>query len=196
MKTKKSVSFNEKVAVQRVLHIDNYTDQEMKDCWFGPTDYKKTRDDCITALKLIKLNKIVTGCCTRGLEKWMDGNNKTRKRRQISVMAVMDEQYSQCLQAEKKQETSYLIYDDVKFREVYRRHTDVAVTIAYSMGRIDEIELTALGSAKKKSNRKKKPPTVKTTDTNKINPFQRRLTSFTRRQVQVSPIVAMPMAAR
>lgn len=195
MKTRKSVSFNEEVAVQRVLHIDNYTNQEMKDCWFGPTDYKKIRDDCITTLKLIKLNKNFTGCCTRGLEQWMDGNNKTRKRRQISVLAVMDEQYSQCLQAEKKQEISYLIYDDVKIREVYRRHTDIAVDIAYSMGRIDEIRLTALGSGNKKSNRKKKSPTVKTTDTNKRNPFQRRL-RFIRRQAQVSPIVTMRMAAR
>ena len=190
-KTKKSVSFNEEVAVQRVLHIDDYTDQELKECWFVPTDYKKIREECILALKLIKL-KIFTGC-TRGLEKWIDGN-KTKKRRQIAVLAVLDEQFSQCLEAEKKQELSYLIYDDVKFREVYRRHTDVAVDIAYSMGRIDE--LTAMGSSKKKSNRKKRSSsTIKTTttaDTNIRNLFQRRL-SFTR-QVRVSPIVAMRMA--
>ena len=146
-----SVSFNEKVAVQRVLHIDNYTDQEINDCWFGPTDYEKIRDECMTALKLIKLSSF-TGC-TRGLEKLMDGN-KRRKICQIAVLAVMDEQYLQCLQAEKKQELSYLIYDDAKLREVYRRHTDVALDMAYSMGRIDE--LTALSLVKKKSNRKKK----------------------------------------
>ena len=136
LKSENSVSFNEVAKALRVLHANDYTDQERDECWFTPTDYKKIRQDSMRASKLIKC-KLFTGCA-RGLERWADGG-KTRKRRQMALWAVLDEQYEQCLQVEKQEDLSSFIYDDIKFREVYRRHTDVAVDIAYSLGRIDEI---------------------------------------------------------
>ena len=113
------------------------------------------------ASKLIKC-KLFTGCA-RGLERWADGG-KTRKRRQMALWAVLDEQYEQCLQVEKQQADGlipYLIYDDIKFREVYRRNTDVAVDIAYSLGRIDEIYALATSTEKKSRRRKDSKTKIK-----------------------------------
>ena len=194
MKAKTPVSFYEHVKVQHVLHFNDYTDQERKECWFTPSEYKQIHHGVTTAIKLINC-KLFTGCA-RGLEKWSDGG-KARKRRQLAVWAVLDEQYEQCLQAEERGEgLSYLIYDDIKFRKVSRRHTDVAVDIAYSMGRIDK--LSVLGLTEKKSSRRKrsssssnssKESTAKDTNMNSTL-FQRtseRRLSFTPRHVQVSP---------
>ena len=150
LKAEKSVSFNEVVKVEQVLHANDYTDKEKEECWFTPTDYKKIRHELMKSIKLIKC-KLFTECA-RGLEECSDGR-KTRNRRQMAIWAVLDEQYEQCLQVEKQEDKSYLIYDDVKFRKVYRRHTKVAEDIAYSMGRIDEISASA--STEKKSKRRK-----------------------------------------
>ena len=194
MKAEKSVSFNEVVKVEPVLHVSEYTDQEKAECWFTPTDYIKIRHDVLKAIKLIKC-KLFTGCA-RGLEKWADGG-KTRKRRQMALWAVLDEQYEQCLQVEKQQGLSYLIYDDVKFREVYRMYTDIAVVIAYSMGRIDEI--SALASTESKSRRRKEPSISSTNskkstdkDTNVNTSLQRtaKRRLSVKRHIQVSPLFA------
>ena len=177
--------------------------------------------DVMTAIKLFKCNykcsQFSTGMYTRGLERWSDTGKTTHKRRQIALWAVLDEQYQQCLKAEKQggDMLSYLIYDDNKFREVYSKHTYIASDIAYSMGRIDELSALNCYSTppEKKSNRRrkrsssnssssssndgKKSTAGKDTTNAKDKTFFRRTTTeqgrrlrFTTRHVlQVSPIV-------
>ena len=181
MNAKKSVSFNEEVKALRVLHANDYTDQEKKNCWFTPTDYKKIRQDSMRASKLIKC-KLFTECA-RGLEECSDGR-KTRNRRQMAIWAVLDEQYEQCLQVEKQEDKSYLIYDDVKFREVYRMYTDIAVVIAYSMGRIDEI--SALASTESKS-RRRKEPSISSTNSKKSTDKDTNVNTSLRRTAKRNP---------
>ena len=97
LKAENSVSFNEVVKVKLVLHVNDYTDQEKEECWFTPTDYKKIRHDVITAIKPFQCNykcsAFSTGTYTRGLERWSDMGKTTRKRRQNTLWAVLDEIY-------------------------------------------------------------------------------------------------------
>ena len=64
--SKKSVNFHERVIVRPILHVDDYTDEEWKKCWYLPTDKARRKDEIRAALRSIQEGKF--GGCARGLE--------------------------------------------------------------------------------------------------------------------------------
>lgn len=133
--TKKSVHFYERVIVRPVLHVDDYTDEEWKNCWYLPIDKARRKDEIRVALRGL-LEGNFKGCA-RGLEKMAD-KGWTKERRNIAIRDVLDEQEAQKAKA-KANNQEKVIYDSLKFRMVYRPHSRAARQVAHSLGKIDEM---------------------------------------------------------
>jgi len=133
-----SVSFHEVVMVRPILHLADYTDDEISDCWFGKADKLKTKQDLLKTLKLLKAGNNTSIVASRGLEKFCDGG-KARESRRTSIREVLNEQESQRQRANTTSGSS-IVYDLSKFRKAYKPHSRAARHVAYAVGKIDEME--------------------------------------------------------
>ena len=147
-KKKKSVSFNEVVMVRSVLHLDDYSDQEMLATWFVMEDKQLIKADILNTLRLVKDGKFHG--CTRGLEKLSDGG-RTRERRLVSIRDVLEEQKQQ--RKLHKSKNGEIVYDHSKLRKAYKPHSRAARHVAHAVGKIDEmaaasqrVEIPAFGT--------------------------------------------------
>jgi hypothetical protein len=142
----KSVAFDEVVMVRPVLHLSDYTDQEVANTWLQLSDKQRTKIDVLNTLKLAKEaasndkdNKDAVS--TRGLEKLTDGG-RTRERRRISIREVLEEQESQRSVFKAKfsrKSKEPLVYDTAKFRKAYKPHSRAARHVAHAVGKMDEM---------------------------------------------------------
>lgn len=145
---KKSVSFHEVVMVRPVLHLADYTDQEMHASWFGLEDKQKIKRDILNTLKMVREGNFQG--CTRGLEKLSDGG-RSRERRRLSVQDVLEEQQNQrnnhsssvglSSRLSKNNGNGKIRYDASKFRKVYKPHSRAARHGAHAVGKIDEMSV-------------------------------------------------------
>lgn len=129
---KKSVSFCEVVIVRPVLHLTDFTDQEIIDSWYILADKQRIKSEILSTLRRYKeeqklmnnssnndsFSSLLSSSsdsssssssnttieyCTRGLEKLSDGG-RARERRRISIREIIQEQESQrALYAETKE---------------------------------------------------------------------------------------------
>lgn len=136
---KKSVHFFERVIVRPVLHVDDYTDEEWKQCWYLPTDKVRRKDEIRAALRCLQEGKF--GGCARGLEKMAD-NGITKERRAVAIREILDEQEAQRARATANNQDT-VVYDALKFRLAYRPHSRAARHVAQAMGKIDEMAATS-----------------------------------------------------
>lgn len=137
--SKKSVNFYERVIVRPILHVDDYTDEEWKKCWYLPTDKARRKDEIRAALRSIQEGKF--GGCARGLEKMAD-NGVTKERRATAIREILDEQEAQRARARANNEDT-VVYDTVKFRLAYRPYSRASRHVAQAMGKIDEMAATS-----------------------------------------------------
>ena len=134
--------------VRPVLHLADYTDQEMYASWFVLGDKQQIKADIISTLKQVKEGKF--NGCTRGLEKLSDGG-RARERRRVSIREVLEEQEQQRKlhnksggggsNKDKDQNNSGIVYDMGKFRKAYKPHSRAARHVAHAVGKIDEMSV-------------------------------------------------------
>lgn len=96
-KLTRSVTFKNVVRAKKILHIDDYTEDDIKKCWYAHYDFANMR--CIAridAQMLEKGNRLNPNQCTEGLRIYTASGRKTRRRnvrRGISI--VLEEQMLQ-----------------------------------------------------------------------------------------------------
>mmetsp|Transcript_10727 Transcript_10727/g.15784 ORF Transcript_10727/g.15784 Transcript_10727/m.15784 type:complete len:237 (-) Transcript_10727:304-1014(-) len=129
----KSVSFFPGVSVREVLHVNDYTDDEMILTWYRGEDYQKIKMSFYHVVQ-----KISSGCwrgdtdqeTSRGLEyRHMEGSNRRKTNKLNGLMAVLDEQERQWKEG---------FEDDESIRAVYHMVTVDCAQSAYLMGINDE----------------------------------------------------------
>eukprot|EP00534_Pseudo-nitzschia_fraudulenta_P000068 CAMPEP_0201124724 /NCGR_PEP_ID=MMETSP0850-20130426/16810_1 /ASSEMBLY_ACC=CAM_ASM_000622 /TAXON_ID=183588 /ORGANISM="Pseudo-nitzschia fraudulenta, Strain WWA7" /LENGTH=316 /DNA_ID=CAMNT_0047392319 /DNA_START=24 /DNA_END=974 /DNA_ORIENTATION=+ len=157
--TKKSVCFQDDVTYRPVLHIADYKAGEIANTWYTPKEYDGIKADILKTLGLMKSgsfvedgeastkkvkkhkknSKKILNCSSRGLENYTSKGSlreSVRSERQNAVWAVLDEQDAQVERAESMGMT-YLVYDHVAFRVVYKRLTKGSIQNARLHGKFD-----------------------------------------------------------
>ena len=147
---RKNVSFDEVVMVRPVLPLEQYTDQEIISSWYLPIEKQRMKQEIASIIKVVKKKNEKSGkkFNVRGLE-WLAAKDKTReRRRKASIIEVLNEQRVQRnnfanqtdFDLDDSDRSTMMIYDFASFRKVYRRHSRAAMQMAYTMGKIDEVE--------------------------------------------------------
>ena len=127
--------------VRPVLHITEYTDQEVRALWMVEEDRKRIKADILNTFVMVK--RVREGKfrgCTRGLEHLSDGG-RHRERRNISIREVLEEQERQRKIHKDNNKTNNndgIVYDTARFQKVYKPHSRAARYQAHAIGKIDE----------------------------------------------------------
>ena len=146
------VRFNSKVKVKSTKHLKNYTNKQIKACWYSRDEYHNIKKALFLTVEVMTKTSSLSQSsfsssalalyCFRGLEKVsVKGGLKysTRMRRQNAIRSVLDEQYEQCKQYEEAvlQQQRTIMYDVNKIKNIYRYHTRISETNSYTMGVFD-----------------------------------------------------------
>jgi hypothetical protein len=142
--SEKNVSFDEVVMVRPVLPLDMYTDNEIADCWYFPTDKKRFSQEILHTLKKVKARESLEGCTVRGLEKYSQMGKSQEERRKFSIKVVLEEQETQRALVNGD---SSLVYDTTKMRKAYRKLSKSAQNLANAIGKLDEMEASSQKAA-------------------------------------------------
>lgn len=162
---KKSVAFNEVVMVRPVLHLAEYTNEEMVASWYMLADKKRMKKEIMKALKkgkqdeeemmsnmnaswssmgsLSSLNSTDSDeeeYSLRGLERLQDGG-KSRDRRRASIRGVLEEQEAQRAAHKKVNKGEPCLWDLSRFRKIYRPFSKDARSLAQTFGQEDREEI-------------------------------------------------------
>jgi hypothetical protein len=139
MSPRKSVSFNMNVRLRLIQHINDYSVEEERACWYSREDYTEMSNDVRCTVNMIEeAERNSTNvfddvqCCRRGCEKWTrKGATRTLTRRRKAITAVLSEQYAQVAQYGSLDEYRLLAiaYHIISYRSQQS---------AYSMGLDDE----------------------------------------------------------
>ena len=144
------VAFHEFVIIRPSLHLVDYTNQEIIDCWYDLEDKQRIVDDIRSAIKQSKTSsssecvgssssKKLIDCCTRGLEKHLDGG-RARERRRVSIREILEEQESQRSLHNEGTKDKPFVCDTTKLRQVYKLHSQPAHHASYVVAKIDELD--------------------------------------------------------
>ena len=158
---KKSVDFDEVVMVRPVLHLADYTNEEIVNSWYLIEDKKRMKKEIMRALKKVKqdeaelmsnmnaswssmgsltsvnsLDSDEEEYCLRGLERLQEGG-KSRDRRRASIREVLKEQEAQRAVHKKVNKGEPCLYDATRFRKIYRSFSKDARDMAQTLGQED-----------------------------------------------------------
>jgi len=96
---RKRVSFCPVALVRHTLHINDYSLEEVKACWYDATDSKRIKHDVLHAAKLLSkglLEQDTNDYCRRGLEGCLKSYASARVKTRMAVQnVVFDEQHLQ-----------------------------------------------------------------------------------------------------
>ena len=137
----KALCFNQEVVVHKYLHIDDYSDKEIRNTWYDAYEMSAigtTNRETLYAM-ISHGDKVSTGCtsfhdenrfCSRGLETWVGIRaQQKRERRTRAYDAVLDEQDFQW---------EHGIFDEERIAREYVKTTRESRTIAREMALRDE----------------------------------------------------------
>ena len=65
---KKRVRFSKLDTVFEIPHINDMSDEEIEDCWFGPAEFRSIRVECMDTVKEVDAGKQNEGYFLRGLD--------------------------------------------------------------------------------------------------------------------------------
>jgi hypothetical protein len=130
-KSPRSVSFAPQVDSQSSLHLNDYTEEEIKTSWYSNDEYKMVKLACRVTVSVVAQGELLPpDQCFRGLEHKTKEGMQTRMMSQIhSLSAVMDEQDRQRKEGEQ---------DDVHLALVYMNDTAQCMAAAHCMGLNDQ----------------------------------------------------------
>mmetsp|Transcript_4318 Transcript_4318/g.4761 ORF Transcript_4318/g.4761 Transcript_4318/m.4761 type:complete len:270 (+) Transcript_4318:147-956(+) len=135
-KKSKSVRFFPHVTVREVLHVNEYTDEEVYLSWYRRSDFQKMKQSFILIIQ-----KLENGCwpgdtlheTARGLEhRTREGSQRRKLRKLKGLMAVLDEQERQWMERTK---------DVEKISRSYMRFTVTAIHAARVIAQKDRQEV-------------------------------------------------------
>jgi hypothetical protein len=133
-RSRKAVSFSRAVTAYKVIHINDYTEEEIAATWNGRSELMAIKMNILETLSRMKEDSRNTydsdGYCPRGLEHLTDeGAVNRRRRRETAIDAVLEEQE---LQYEDN------MHDELLIADIYSRHTHFSRTFARVVGLADE----------------------------------------------------------
>jgi hypothetical protein len=114
-KAERTVSFCATVNIRFSLHINDYTNYEVDNCWFAPGDYKEMKRETRYTVDLIERNIKFEEeqCCRRGLERRTEEATAVRlAERAAATGAVLDEQDIQTDEGIYDPEMIAIVYAD------------------------------------------------------------------------------------
>ncbi|KAG7359784.1 hypothetical protein IV203_034882 [Nitzschia inconspicua] len=146
-KDQRSVSFKTKVLVRRIMHLSDYTKQEVGACWYDRADMERIKKHAKYTLKQFRLQKVGVECsefdslfeddklCLRGLEGYMEREMIRKLRRRYEsidiVLALQNQQYDH----------NSSVVNAETIARAYARATETSNRIARGWGIVYEHEL-------------------------------------------------------
>lgn len=100
---KKAVSFGDSFEVCPVMSRNDYSEEEVKACWYSSEDYEKITMDCLKVIKKLQQARAIDHekYCVRGLERMTtratDRRNLIRLKAYIAVLEEQDAQHDEGL---------------------------------------------------------------------------------------------------
>jgi len=96
LKAKRSrVAFRKSVTARRALHLKDFTDEEIRNCWLSVEELEICSQDIIRTIELVS-NGCDQECCRRGTEqRTQEGNMKRQRNKKMAWLAVLQEQEAQ-----------------------------------------------------------------------------------------------------
>ena len=125
----KGVSFSPTVLVRKTTHLNDYSEQELSQCWYSTDEYHKIRRDCLYQVEALNLGKTLDGrkYCSRGLEgHTTDGAFIKARTRKAAIDIVLFAQYEEG------------IYDEDNIAVLYRQMTAECREYAILVGQRDQ----------------------------------------------------------
>jgi hypothetical protein len=114
---RKQVTFSGHFRGVYILHIDDYTDEELFSTWYGPEDRKQIAEDIRQTLAKMESGKELAQqeddehFCRRGLESRTENGASTKKHvRLAAINAVLDEQEAQDCQGVSNEQLISEVY--------------------------------------------------------------------------------------
>jgi hypothetical protein len=149
---KKSVSFDPSVKVYRTLHINDYTDKQVKATWYSPSEQSKMKSSAINIVRRMEQStdrpRESDVFCTRGLEYFtVSGQERRKRRRQEAWDAVLRTQDLIVYKQENNLSSDDDCDDDYQqiIADVYAEYTIASQRVARVMGMADEHFVISLG---------------------------------------------------
>ena len=131
--TKKSVSFNKTAEVHEIIHVNNYTDDEIDAAFYSDSDYQMMKADIRFTVHLMVSNSLQDDddtYCRRGLEHHAPEGARRRKfNREMAFCAVLDEQDFQWEQE---------MHDSESIAEIYALETVHCQSVAHTIALEDQ----------------------------------------------------------
>jgi hypothetical protein len=137
LKAKKTVSFTPYVLGISHLHLDNYTDEEIRDCWFNQEEMRRIKQELRRTIIMIDKNLKLDEkkYCIRGTE------GSTKRRKQSRLLNRMDA--VEAVFNEQKIQYKWGVWDDCKVAKVYSKASHTSKMEATMIGASDaKIALT------------------------------------------------------
>lgn len=135
---KKTIKFAERVKVRMTTHVNDYTDDELKACWYNGDEFKAIRADVRFAAGLVSsgmMNQDTPYHCRRGVECKTRENTARRQQERLNALyAVFDEQDLQ---------TDSCVYDPEYIAHAYKAASAASKTHARAVALRDEREARA-----------------------------------------------------
>jgi hypothetical protein len=130
---RKSVYFCEVVKVARILHINDYTEQEIAACWYNDDECQATKDDAAQcASRILEQQDETNDFCHRGLEfRTPLGAKQRMENKEIGWDAVFEVQ-------EIQQEQSW--HDPLYLASLYHEQTKHCILAAQLQAYMDTKE--------------------------------------------------------
>jgi hypothetical protein len=149
----RKVSFNNRVAVRKTLHITNYTNDEVEACWYNARETEEIRRHIRSILMVMESGDAEADdgveLCRRGLECFTFEGMKGRKRRRNRAKAAVFEEQDRQYDADEEM-------DDEKIAKAYMKRTRSSRDIGLILGIVDERNASGDDEAQQES----KPPNV------------------------------------
>ncbi len=146
---KQSVSFKTTVNVHLVLHLNNYTEEEVKACWFEASEMNEIKTGILVTLQKMEMRtspfSLISeqkGICSHGLDSFTeDGLLRQRMRLSQAIDAVLDIQYSQFEKFDS-------IHNAKAIADAYDKCTIESTFITRTMAMINELAPLSLDYGK------------------------------------------------
>ena len=128
---RRTVTFSPEVRVKRTTHLNNYSREEIKACWYRKKELKKIKDEMYETIDLVQQGQYLDPerYCTRGIEFFTpEGASLRMKNKVLAWSAVFHEQ-------EAQDEDD--VYDEELIAMLYREETHRCQVAAAMMGTAD-----------------------------------------------------------
>jgi hypothetical protein len=135
------VRFSPMVKVVRVIHLNDFEDHEIDDCYYTKNDFERIKADLKLTVRLMELGKLEEDTiefCRRGTEyRTPQGARSRALNKEVARGALLDEQESQW---EKDS------FDPDALARIYHDSSKHCALEAYELGKRDEEEARQLDS--------------------------------------------------